>query len=117
MEDHRRNVPSSHERFTNNALPLNRKKRGTLEREDAHKERFVGRRITSIGETMLGFVGGSPNRPGRGCDAEEWECFPLPAKFPPYSQSAVLPDLCNSLSSLLPLLLPSRNDPNPAILR
>lgn len=47
---------------------------------------------------MLGFVGGSPNRPGRGHCAEEWERFPLPAKFPPYSQSA-LPDQCNSLSS------------------
>ena len=57
-----------------------------------------GGRITSIGETMLGFVGGSPNRPGRGHCAEEWERFPLPAKFPPYSQSA-LPDQCNSLSS------------------
>lgn len=50
---------------------------------------------------MLGFVGGSPNRPGRGHCAEEWKRFPLPAKFPPYSQSA-LPDRCNSLSPPAP---------------
>lgn len=50
---------------------------------------------------MLGFVGGPPNRPGRGHCAEEWKRFPLPAKFPPYSQSA-LPDRCNSLSPPAP---------------
>lgn len=35
----------------------------------------------------LGFVDDLPS----GRDAEEWNCFPLPAKFPPYSQDMLLP--------------------------
>jgi len=48
-----------------------------------------GGRVTRKGREgrTLGFVDDLPS----GHDAEEWNCFPLPAKFPPYSQDMLLP--------------------------